>query len=233
MASMNVIEDIGNAIGPVERETLNERVYRELKNSIMAGAFRPGSELTLRSVADALGTSLMPVRDAMRRLAAERALEVLPSRKIAIPMLSVEEFLELRRVRILLEGEAVAIAASKINRRQLNNVKTLLKRLEGLTKGGRGEFWKLNQKLHFTVYEAADSPLLLSIIETLWLQVGPLFTRISVARAVKNSTDPHDLLYRALEAHDPVAARAALEADLTDSTEQMMKELSRQNAIRA
>lgn len=230
---MNVIEDIGNAIGPVERETLNDRVYRELKNSIMSGAFRPGSELTLRSVAEALGTSLMPVRDAMRRLAAERALEVLPSRKIAIPMLTVEDFLELRRVRVLLEGEAVVIAANKIGRRELNNVKALLKKLEALAKGANGDFWKLNQKFHFSIYEAAGSPLLLSIIETLWLQVGPLFTRIPVARAVKNSADPHHLLYRALEAHDPLAARAALEADLTDSTDQMMKELTRQNAIRA
>ena len=68
MARPKIVEDIGSSIGPIERETLNDRVYRELKNSIMAGAFKPGSELTLRSVAEALGTSFMPVRDAMRRL---------------------------------------------------------------------------------------------------------------------------------------------------------------------
>ena len=87
----------------------------------MAGAFEPGSELTLRSVAGALGTSFMPVRDAMRRLVAERALEMRPSRTIAIPVLSGDEFLELRRIRLLLEGEAVALAAKKISPRQLNN----------------------------------------------------------------------------------------------------------------
>jgi DNA-binding GntR family transcriptional regulator len=65
MARTNLNVDLVSAIA-VERETLNDRVYRELKNSIMAGSFNPGSELTLRSVADALGTSLMPVRDAMR-----------------------------------------------------------------------------------------------------------------------------------------------------------------------
>src|SRR5580704_5437217 len=114
MARPKIVEDLGSSIGPVERETLNDRVYRELKNSIMAGSFKPGSELTLRSVADALGTSLMPVRDAMRRLVSERALEVLPSRKIALPVLTVDKFLELRRIRLLLEGEAAALAAEKI-----------------------------------------------------------------------------------------------------------------------
>ena len=88
MARPKTVEDLGSSIGPIERETLNDRVYRELKNSIMAGAFKPGAELTLRSVAEALGTSFMPVRDAMRRLVTERGLEMRPSRTIAIPILS-------------------------------------------------------------------------------------------------------------------------------------------------
>ena len=87
MSRPRAVEDLGSSIGPIERETLNDRVYRELKNSIMAGAFKPGSELTLRSVAEALGTSFMPVRDAMRRLVTERGLEIQPSRTIAIPIL--------------------------------------------------------------------------------------------------------------------------------------------------
>ena len=199
----------------------------------MTGAFKPGSELTLRSVAAALGTSFMPVRDAMRRLVTERGLEMRPSRTIAIPVLSADEFLELRRVRLLLEGDAVALAAEKISTRELNDVKTLLKKLESLDSERRGQFWALNLKLHFAVYEAGASPLLLSIIESLWLQLGPLLARIPVSRALKDSADPHQLLVRALEQRDPVAARAALVADLTEATEQVMKELARQQVMRA
>jgi DNA-binding GntR family transcriptional regulator len=233
MARPKIVEDIGSSIGPIERETLNDRVYRELKNSIMAGAFKPGSELTLRSVAEALGTSFMPVRDAMRRLVTERGLEIRPSRTIAIPTLSAEEFLELRRVRVLLEGEAVALAAEKITERQLANVRTILKKLESLSKDRRGQFWALNLKLHFAIYEAGASPLMLSIIESLWLQLGPILARVPVSRALNDSADPHQLLVRALERHDPEAARAALIADLTQATEQVMKELARQQALRA
>jgi DNA-binding GntR family transcriptional regulator len=232
MARPKIVEDIGASIGPIERETLNDRVYRELKNSIMSGAFKPGAELTLRSVAEALGTSFMPVRDAMRRLVTERGLEIRPSRTIAIPSLSTEEFLELRRVRVLLEGEAVALAAEKITERQLANVRTILKKLEGLSKDRRGQFWALNLKLHFAIYEAGASPLMLSIIESLWLQLGPILSRVSLTRALNDSADPHQILVRALEQHDAAAARAALVADLTQATEQVMKELARQQAAR-
>jgi DNA-binding GntR family transcriptional regulator len=174
----------------------------------------------------------MPVRDALRRLVSERALEVLPSRKIAIPVLTTEQFLELRRIRILLEGDAAALAAEKISRRQVANLRSILKKLRGLDEARRAEFWALNHKLHFGIYAAAESPLLLSIIESLWLQIGPLMTRIPASRALKESADPHNILVQALEDHDADRARTALVSDLTDSTEAMMKELSRQKAIR-
>jgi DNA-binding GntR family transcriptional regulator len=232
MAPRTVVEQLQAAVSPVERETLNDRVYRELKSSIMAGAFKPGSELTLRVVADALGTSFMPVRDALRRLVAERALEVRPSRKIAIPMLSAEQFLELRRIRVLLEGEAVGLAAERMSKRELAAIQSIMKKLRGLDDSHRDHFWQLNKQLHFAAYEAARSPMLLSMIETLWLQIGPLLTRIPAARALTGSADPHELLLAAFEKHDPEAARRALEADLTHSTEQMLSELTRQQALR-
>jgi DNA-binding GntR family transcriptional regulator len=233
MARPKIVDDLTSSIGPIERETLNDRVYRELKNSIMAGVFKPGSELTLRSVAEALGTSFMPVRDAMRRLVTERGLEVRPSRTIAIPILTAQEFIELRRVRVLLEGEAVALAAENITERQLADVRMILKKLEGLSKDRRGQFWSLNLKLHFAIYEAGASPLMLSIIESLWLQLGPILARVPVSRAFNDSADPHQLLVRALAEHDPKAARAALIADLTQATGQVMKELRHQETVRA
>jgi DNA-binding GntR family transcriptional regulator len=132
----------------------------------------------------------------------------------------------------MLEGEATALAAGKISPRQLSNCQALLKKLDVLDQDRRGQFWALNQKLHFAIYEAAQSPLLLSIIESLWLQIGPLLTRIPVSRAVEDSADAHKLLMNALERHDPIAARRALERDLTESTERVLSELADQKAIR-
>jgi DNA-binding GntR family transcriptional regulator len=127
----------------------------------------------------------------------------------------------------------VALAAERVSRAELNATRALLRRLQGLEEARREEFWALNHQLHFAIYAAAKSPLLLSIIESLWLQIGRLLTRIPVSRALKGSADPHDLLVQALERHDAVAARAPLGADLTSATEQMMKELASQEALRA
>jgi len=157
MPRNKTVENLSSSIGPVERETLNDRVYRELKNSIMAGAFKPGDELTLRAVAEALGTSFMPVRDAMRRLVTERGLEVRPSRTSAIPVLTVDEFLELRHVRLLLEGEAVTLAAQKISARQLANVKAIHRKLKSVDNERSKQFWSLNLKLHFAIYDVGAS----------------------------------------------------------------------------
>jgi DNA-binding GntR family transcriptional regulator len=222
------VEELTATIAPVGKETMNDRVYRELKNLIMTGAFAPGAELILREVAQVMGTSLMPVRDGMRRLVSEHGLDALPSGRMVIPVLNAERFEEIRRIRLMLESEAVALAASRISKKQLTAVKVIFRNLVSLEPDNRMEFWNLNQKLHFAIYEAAGSPLLLAMIESLWLQLGPLLTRIPVSRALKNSADPHQLLLTALEKGGPEAARAALVADISDSSVQVMAVLEGQ-----
>src|SRR5262245_12360833 len=91
-------------VAKLERETLHERAYLELKKAIMSGAIRPGATITIRAMAAALGTSPMPVREALRRLVAERALVVLPTRSVILPMMSHEQFDEVCRLRVALEG---------------------------------------------------------------------------------------------------------------------------------
>ena len=78
------------AFAPVERDTMQERVYLELRRALMRGDFAPGETLIVRALSDQFGTSHMPVRDALSRLVAEQALEVLPSRSVAVPVLSRE-----------------------------------------------------------------------------------------------------------------------------------------------
>ena len=92
-------------------ETLAQRAHRELRAALMRGDFLPGTALTLRGLAERLGTSIMPVREAVSRLAAEQALELQPNRAIVVPELSRREIDELWRIRCLIESDAAAIAA--------------------------------------------------------------------------------------------------------------------------
>jgi DNA-binding GntR family transcriptional regulator len=101
------------ALAAIERTTLNDLAYDRLKRAILSGHIEQGMTLTLRQLAADLGTSMMPVREAVTRLSAEQALMVIPNRGICIPPLGAAEATDLWNLRINLEGEATAQAARR------------------------------------------------------------------------------------------------------------------------
>src|SRR5437660_5804968 len=116
--------------GP-ERETMRVRVYRALARGLMAGMFSPGEAVTLRSLAMRIGTSAMPVRQAVSRLIAERALVLLPNRSVIVPRMPRSRFVELSRARKMLEGmagEGAAAATTPALLRTLSDSNEAMKR---------------------------------------------------------------------------------------------------------
>ena len=77
-------------LAPVGRETVQDRVYTELRRALIGGLFEPSQVLTIRGLADALATSTMPVREAVGRLITEKALEALPNRSVRVPPITLE-----------------------------------------------------------------------------------------------------------------------------------------------
>jgi DNA-binding GntR family transcriptional regulator len=217
---------LDNPIRAVERETLNDRVYRELRTMIMSGGFVPGSEMKLRALAQSLQVSLMPVRDAIGRLVVERALKMLPNHRVIVPEITIDEFLEIRRVRILLEGEAAALACQHIHADGIASLKRIHEKIKSLSGNKQRQFWALNQEFHFTIYEAAKSPLLLSMIESLWLQIGPVFNHIPINLTSEGARGHHRII-AALSAGDARAARAALTEDLMKGGDRIIATLIR------
>jgi DNA-binding GntR family transcriptional regulator len=94
----------------IEHQTLNDRAYAAIKKGLMSGQFKPGEVLTIRQLAHDYGISATPVREALQRLVAEHSLELLRNRSIAVPILTLDKFVELRRIRCLLEGLAAELA---------------------------------------------------------------------------------------------------------------------------
>ena len=74
------------ALKAIEQETMADKVYQQLREALMSGRFAPGQALSLRSVAEAVGSSTMPVRAALTRLRAERALVDGPNRALVVPL---------------------------------------------------------------------------------------------------------------------------------------------------
>src|ERR1700716_921558 len=98
----------------ITRETVQDRVYSVLRDRLMRGGFEPGQKLKIAELASALGTSAMPVREALNRLAAGRGIESLPNRSVRVPALSKEALQDLMETRFAVEGLAVARAASNM-----------------------------------------------------------------------------------------------------------------------
>src|SRR3546814_16347130 len=91
------------ALEPLVHTSVNEAVYRQLRDHLMRGDYAAGDILGIQELADAFGTSAMPVREALRRLAAQRAVEPMKSRSMQVPLMSNERLDDIKRNRILIE----------------------------------------------------------------------------------------------------------------------------------
>lgn len=217
---MSVAEAL-TTIGPLERETLGDRVYGHLRELLMSGRLAPGDKLSLRGTAEALGVSMMPVREAVSRLVADRALEVAPNRAVRVPMLNVEQFRELTTVRIALEGFAAERAASEATDRDLERIaeaEAAFRELSEVARPDLGEAVRINKDLHFAIYAATGLPTLVEIIAGLWLKAGPILNldlRANPARLAQGvAVRFHAEALAAIRAGEGSAARAAIAADI-------------------
>lgn len=217
---MSVAEAL-TALGPLERETLGDKVYGQLRELLMEGRLAPGDKLSLRGTAEALGVSMMPVREAVSRLVADRALEVAPNRAVRVPILTIGQFSELTTVRIELEGfaaERAAASASAADIARIAEAEAAFRGLSTVRRPDLAEAVRLNKDLHFAIYAATGLPTLVEIIGGLWLKAGPILNldlgvnpdRFATGGAVRF----HAEALAAIRAGDAEGARGAIAADI-------------------
>jgi DNA-binding GntR family transcriptional regulator len=198
-------------------ENMQEQLYQRLREGLLAGRFQPGERLKIRDLAAEWGTSPMPVRGALQRLVAEGALEGEPQRSVRVPEMTRERFQHLFQVRLGLEGLAVELAAPRLSAAELELLGGCISRMEAaLERREVQAYLDDNSLFHLTLYRACANPILLRMIESLWLQVGPFFNRLfTEADLSLRLNDFHEQAFHALQAGDGKAARAAMEQDLS------------------
>jgi DNA-binding GntR family transcriptional regulator len=200
---------------PLSRETLQERVYRRVCDLILDGEIAPGQLVTIQSLADAFEVSHMPVREALKRLTAAKALTVVSGRSIGIPPLNRASLNDLRNVRLEIEALAAIWAARRITDAELDGMEDLYRKLgQANAKGDARSFLRANHAFHFAIYRAARSETLLTIIENLWLQIGPYFNLLRGSGNYEVSNTHHQAIVDGLKARDEKQVSDSVRADI-------------------
>jgi DNA-binding GntR family transcriptional regulator len=196
---------------------MGEYVYRRLCRGIIVGRFPPGAAVTIRGLAALLGTSPMPVREAMRRLVAEGALHQLENGRACVPLITDARFVSLIEARILLETAAARRALPCITAARLVDLRQLDRAMWDIfDRGDIDGTIDANMAFHRRLYSYAPDDVLTPLIESVWLQVGPYMRAALHGSREHYRTDRHREALSAIETGDAAALARAIGADVRE-----------------
>lgn len=209
------------------REGLGAQAYQSLCSDLMAGRYEPGQKLKLRELADRLGVSVTPVREALARLIADQAVVQVDHRSVRVAVMSLERFNEVRELRLELEGRAAEHAAGCATEEDIEELQAIHDRLvDARARELYADILLANQQFHLRLCRSARMPVLLRLVETLWLQCGPLMNGMTRWPIAKPKQHPHVTVIKALRTGDGRLAREALQADICMATEALRRYLT-------
>jgi DNA-binding GntR family transcriptional regulator len=222
-------------LSPVARNTLQEQVYTQIRESLIDGRFRPGQTLTIRDLAQQLGTSVMPVREALHKLTVEQVLDMTVARSVKVPALSADKFQEICDARILLEGHLAVLASQRADTDDLARIEE-----------ANGEFvaakisrdptlmLRRNREFHFAIYSAAHHPTLFDLVEPLWVRCGPsmlaLFEELGSDHIKRAASKTHQTTLEGVRSRNSSQAERGIVEDIRATSATYRKHLQKVRA---
>lgn len=213
---------------PVSRSTVTSQIYRQLRDGLMSGRFAPGQKLTIRGLAEDLGSSPMPVREALHRLQAEHAIDMSETGRVRIASLSHDQFREVRDARVALEGMLAEQAAVRMDAAAVEATREIFEAMQAAVDAGdQAAYLWANFAFHRSIYQSAQAELTLKVVESFWLLVGPAFTLLTPDKDhLRRSQEAHAHILRAVERRDGLAARTAVAEDIMQAAASLGELLS-------
>ncbi|MFQ3231428.1 GntR family transcriptional regulator [Reinekea sp.] len=197
--------------------TTQEYVYQRLRNAIMLGAIEPGTSLTIRGVADRMGLSPTPVREAVRRLSSELAIQVNDNRRMTVPLMTPERFEELVALRVTVETHAAVRALPYMADITIDKLIELDSQMDVfIYEEDLDQLTLVNQDFHRTLYNVNPAQASMPIIESLWLQLGPFQRQVLTRVSEDYKVDRHKEILAALGTRDATALHDAITNDIMD-----------------
>ncbi|MCA1404986.1 GntR family transcriptional regulator [Ensifer sp. IC3342] len=200
-----------------EGMTTHDYAFARLRQAIMVGAFRPGTSVTIRGLAEALESSPTPVREALRQLTSIGALHFLENRRIVVPRITPARFEELISLRIVLESHAARRAVAHLSERQIDHIVAIDEAIEAsILAGEKAAALIANQQFHRQIYTANPDQIAMPLIESVWLQLGPILGIAMEHVAELYVVDRHREAIDALRRRDEDAVAEAIGADIRE-----------------
>ncbi|PWC12790.1 GntR family transcriptional regulator [Brenneria roseae subsp. americana] len=210
-------------IGQINHSYLGSSVYTMLRDALIVGRLKPDDRLRIRELAAQVGTSVTPVRDAILQLSKEQALVLKTPRDIRVPQLTEEQFMEIRTLRLALEGTGAELAAKRIAPQDLERMAVNIQlNRQAIEKNNLSDALQLNSEFHLLLAQTAQMPLLSQFIGSLWMRTGPLIAQAYAHFSLKMAIEHHYDVLSALRQRDSQAARQSIQEDILDGSEAML-----------
>jgi len=204
-------------IPAISGTTTQEYAYERLRNAIMLGAIEPGTSLTIRGLAERLNLSPTPIREAVRRLSSEHAIQIKDNRRMAVPLMTPNRFEELVALRIAVEVHTAQRALPYMSDFIIEKLTELDNRMDELIfDRDLDQLTLLNQAFHRTLYTVNPAQTSMPIIESIWLQLGPFQRQVLTRVTEYYEIDRHKEILTALTTRDATALIDAITNDIKD-----------------
>jgi DNA-binding GntR family transcriptional regulator len=210
------------------RVPAHERIYRQLRALVLFGDLAPGQAVTIQGLSDRLNAGMTPVREAIRRLIAEGALEFQGNRRVSVPLLTAAHVEELILARQWLDPCLTERATSRATAKDLGQLGALDDALDhAIAQGDLRGYLEMNYRFHSTLYGFADAPILADVADGLWLRFGPSLRVVCGQTGPQGLPDKHKDLLAAMAAGDAEGAAAAIREDVTQGMDQVRRSLAK------
>lgn len=211
----------------ISKRPEHQAVYRQLRDMIMFGILVPGQAVTIQGLVELIGGGMTPVREAIRRLAAEGALEIGHNRRVTVPEMTLKTLDEISFARLAIEPRLTELAARRMSDQCLADLVAIDDEIDAAIASGNVErYLEFNYRFHFRLYEQADAPVLSRMSQSLWLQSGPALRIVCGRYGTANLPDKHDEALSALREGNPVRAAKAISDDIRQGLGQVRLTLS-------
>jgi DNA-binding GntR family transcriptional regulator len=193
--------------------SLADKAYHEIRGLIVSLELAPGALIDERELIERLEIGRTPVREALRRLAHERLVEVYPRRGMFVTGVDVRELARLSEVRELLEPEAARLAAERATDTDREQLSLLMTELDV----GGSELMDLDERIHRAVYRAAHNDLLEATLEQYYVLALRIWSMaLDRSHELEEAVEAHRALLEAIQAGDGERAADTMRSHVQD-----------------